>query len=424
MTAMQLTPAGPVSGRFRVPGSKSLSARAIITSALSDGICELPGILRCEDTKHLANALTLCGLMVSFEEETAGCMVQGLAGDFPNRAGQFDLGNAGTAMRFLTAVLTVAEGDYALDGTDRMRKRPIGKLVDGLNTLGADVKCTDGCPPVQIGYTRLKGGAISMAGNESSQFISGILLAAPYSEEGVTLTITGDVVSKPYLDLTCGVMADFGCPVSVAEDPLTFSVPPGEYKHCDWPVEPDASSASYFAAAAAVTGGDVVLEGLGDQSKQGDMACLDVLGQMGCTVTRSADETRIVGGALKGVTVDARDFPDMVPTLAAVAVFADGITEIRGVPHLRIKESDRIKSVATELSRFGARVEELDDGVRIHGGSKLTGAAIETWDDHRIAMSAAVVGLVVPDTVILKPGVVAKSYPDFFEHWPGAAGGS
>ncbi len=410
-------PVERATGSFLVPGSKSLSARSIVAAALAQGTSVLEGCLFCEDTNVLAQAFTGCGIIVSFDEDAAECTVSGLGGDFPSREGRFFLGNAGTAMRFLTAVLTVAEGAYELEGTDRMHTRPIGKLVDALNLAGAAVSASKGCPPVTIGCEHLRGGKVRIPGTESSQFISALLLAAPYSREGLSIEVTGKVVSKPYLDLTCQVMEAFGCSVEISESPLVFSVKPGRYTARTWRVEPDASSASYFAAAAAVTGGSVELMGLGSESKQGDMQFLDVLEQMGCTVEKGPGRTKIEGGALAGVSVDAASMPDMVPTIAAVALFAEGTTEISGVPHLRIKESDRIHTVAVELGKFGPRIEERDDGLIIRGGGKPSGAVIDTWNDHRIAMAAAVAGLKAPGTVIRNPRVVNKSFPGFFKMW-------
>ena len=413
-----VTPSGPVAWRGTVPGSKSLSARALVAAALAGGESTLSNVLRCDDTRYLAQALTACGLLVSFGEDADGpCTVRGLGGAMPVRRGAFFLGNAGTAMRFLTAVLTLAEGDYELDGAARMRRRPIGALTAALRALGADVVDSDGFPPVTIGAAVLRGGRAEVPGSQSSQFTSALLLAGPYSREGIEVQVTGDVLSRPYLDLTCDVMAAFGCPPAVREDPLIFRVAPGVYQARDWAIEADASSASYFFAAAAVTGGEATVTGIGRRSRQGDLAFLDVLERMGCAVRRGENEITVRGGDLAGVEVDAGAFPDVVPTIAACALFARGATEIRGVPHLRIKESDRIASVAAEFGKLGARIEERADGLRIEGRAPLAGEAIATWDDHRIAMSAAVVGLRVPGVVIRGAGVVSKSFPGFFEAW-------
>jgi len=229
--------------------------------------------------------------------------------------------------------------------------------------------------------------------------------------------VTGAVVSRPYLDLTVAVMEGFGVKIEVREDPLRFRVAPGRYAGRDYPIEPDASSASYFFAAAAVTGGTATVENLGRGTRQGDAAFVDVLVSMGCRAERTVQATTVRGGPLRGVAVDAAAFPDVVPTIAAVAIFAAGRTEIRGVPHLRIKESDRIASVAAELRKLGAHVEERPDGLAIEGGRRLRGALIDTWNDHRIAMAAAVAGLRIPGVVIAAPGVVDKSFPGFFARW-------
>jgi 3-phosphoshikimate 1-carboxyvinyltransferase len=420
--AMEIRPTGPVTGHVRVPGSKSLSARALVTAALADGHSELPGILRCEDTRYLATVLAGLGVGVVLGEEGTTCTVAGTGGTFPVREGRFVVGNAGTAMRFLTALLTVAGGRFELDGDERMRKRPIGPLVEALAALGAEIRSMDGFPPVAIGPRRPRGGTVSVPGSVSSQFISALLLAAPLTEAGLEVRVTGDVVSRPYLELTRATMEAFGCPVEAAGDPLTLSVAPGRYTGRTYAIEPDASSAGYFFAAAAVTGGRITVEGLGTWSQQGDMAFVRVLESMGCRVQLRDRDTTVEGGPLAGVTVNARDFPDMVPTIAAVALCARGVTEITGVPHLRIKESDRIASVAAELGKLGAAIEERDDGLVIHGGGALRGARIDPWGDHRIAMAAAVAGLRVPGVVIEHPEVVAKSFPDFFDRL-GALGG-
>ena len=409
---IEVHPTGPVNWRGTVPGSKSLSARALLVAALADGTSRLPGLLRCDDTEYLAGALGSLGIEVAFGEHE--CEVRGKGGVFPRRHGQLFVGNAGTAMRFLAAALTVAEGTYTLDGSERMRARPIGDLTRTLADLGADVADCGGFPPVTIGPRRLRGGAGTIPGSRSSQFISGLLMAAPYSLEGLELEVTGDVVSRPYLDLTLATMQAFGCTVVCREEPLRFSVPRATYRAGRWPIEPDASSASYFFAAAAVTGGEVTVEGLGGATRQGDAAFVDVLAAMGCRVEKSSGATTVRGGPLRGVRIDAAGFPDVVPTIAAVAIFAAGRTEICGVPHLRLKESDRIASVATELGKLGAGVRERDDGLVIEGGRPLHGAVIDTWDDHRIAMAGAVAGLGVSGVVIAAPHVVAKSFPDFF----------
>ena len=422
MKTVAITPRGPIRGRIRVPGSKSLSARALVTAALAAGRSELPGLLRCDDTRYLGEALTACGLTVTFGEDGSSCLVEGGGGAFPRPGGAFYLGNAGTAMRFLTGILTTAGGSFVLDGNERMRKRPLGALVGALRSLGASIEAVDGFPPVKIGAEPLRGGRVTIEGSQSSQFITALLLAGPSTREGLEVAVTGEVVSRPYLDLTCATMAAFGCPVEVVPDPLTFRVRPGTYRPGVYSIEPDASSASYFFAAAAITGGEVCVEGLGVSSMQGDLALLSVLETMGADVRREDNAITVRGAPLTGVSVDARDFPDMVPTLAAVALFADGVTEIRGVPHLRIKESDRIASVATELGKLGApasRFTELEDGLRIVGAGEgaaleFHGARINPWGDHRIAMAAAVAGLRVPGVVIEDPDVVAKSFPDFF----------
>ncbi|MBN1418942.1 MAG: 3-phosphoshikimate 1-carboxyvinyltransferase [Planctomycetes bacterium] len=408
---MSIAPKGALDARVRVPGSKSLTARALVAAGLAAGRSVLDGALRCEDTEHLAGALEALGLRAEFSGE--GIRVDGGGGRFPRAEADLSLGNAGTAMRFMTAVLAAAGGRYRLDGTARMRERPIGELVDALRALGANVACHEGFPPVETGPGGLSGGRIRVAGETSSQFVTGLLMAAPLARGPVEIAIAGRGVSRPYLDLTESVLEAFG----IAFDkpaPETWCIAPGRYRARTYAIEGDASSASYLLGAAAIAGGRVRVEGLGRDTRQGDARFLDCIEAMGCRVARGADHLEAEGPVARGIEVDAGEIPDVVPTIAAVALFAEGATSIRNVGHLRHKESDRIASVASEMRKLGGRVDELPDGLRIEPG-RLRGATIDPWGDHRIAMSCAIAGLRVPGVAIRDPRVVEKSFPDFFD---------
>ena len=307
-----------------------------------------------------------------------------------------------------------------------MRERPIGDLVTALEDLGAEVRAPTGCPPVQIGARPLRGGTVHISGSTSSQYISAILMVSPLATRAVDVLIEGELVSGPYIDLTLRTMNDFGARAWLdsgrADGRPQYHVVPGrDYRAREYFVEGDASAASYFFAGAAITGGTVRVDGVGKESPQGDVRCADVLAEMGCRVKKEPDAITVSGPAtfLNGVDVDCGDMPDVVPTLAVVAAFARGRTRLRGVPHLRFKESDRIASVASELTKIGGDVRELRDGLEVVGSlgrddHQLHGATIDTWGDHRIAMAFSIVGLVVPDVVIADPGVVSKSFPEFF----------
>jgi len=423
-------------GTVYLPGSKSLTNRALLVAALADGPSTLKNALDCDDSRHLIEALKKLGVLIEVTPQDRGdgleVKIIGCAGNFPIKSGSFYLGNAGTATRFLTAALTIAEGKYVVDGDDRMRERPISQLVDALKLLGAEAKAPTGCPPVTVGRRRLRGGEVNISGGTSSQYISALLMVAPFAERRVAVRIVGPLVSSPYVDLTLRVMNEFGAKAfrddGAADGQPIFRVAAGRtYTGCDHFVEGDASTASYFYAAAAITGDTVRVEGVGKESEQGDLRAADVLAEMGCHVKKDPDVVTVSGarGLLRGIDCDCADIPDVVPTLAVVAAFARGRTRLRGVPHLRHKESDRIASVATELSKIGAVVRELDDGLEIEGTldpDQLHGAEIDTWGDHRIAMAFSLVGLMVPGIVIREPQVVTKSFPSYFRTLAGIGG--
>ncbi len=418
----------PLDATVRVPGSKSITNRALLVAALADGPSELIGALHSDDTRYMAAALNTLGIPVESDEAGERFAVQGGGGTFPAERADLFVGNAGTAMRFLCAALPLGCGVYRLDGVPRMRRRPIAPLLEALTALGADATSDEGtgCPPVTVRAAGLPGGRVAMAGDQSSQYFSALLLAGAYAERGIEVEVIGDLVSKPYMPLTGAVMAAFG--VDLELDQVTwriFRVAPGQrYRGRVYRVESDASNASYFFAAAAVTGGRVRVEGLGRDSAQGDLRFVDVLAAMGATVTEEAGAVEVrgpEGSALRGVDLDLNGISDTAQTLAAIAPFADGPTTIRGIAHARMKETDRVAALAAELRRLGQGVEERPDGLTIRP-APITPAAVQTYDDHRMAMSFAVTALRAPGVRILDPGCVAKTFPAFFDRLAEATG--
>jgi 3-phosphoshikimate 1-carboxyvinyltransferase len=369
----------------------------------------------------MAAALNDLGVRVESDEANARFLVRGGGGTFTAPEAELFIGNSGTTARFLTAALPLGHGTYRLDGVPRMRQRPIGPLLQALRDLGADAvsELGTGCPPVLVRANGLPGGRTSMAGDESSQYFTALLLAGPYAKRGIAIEVVGDLVSKPYLPMTAAVMAAFGVTAEIDETAWrTLAVRPGQrYTGRAYRIEPDASSASYFFAAAAVTGGRVRVEGLGAGSTQGDLRFVDVLAAMGATVTEEADAVEVVGppdGRLRGGAFEMGHISDTAQTLAAIAPFADGPVTIRGVAHNRLKETDRIAAVTAELRRLGQDVDEFADGLTITP-RPVTPADISTYDDHRIAMSFAITALRAPGVRLRDPGCVAKTFPDFFD---------
>lgn len=411
----------PVSGTAAVPGSKSITNRALLIAALADGPSTLTGALMSDDTRYMAGALNQLGIDVRSDEQAEAFEIQGGGGSFPATSGLLFIGNSGTTARFLTAALTLGHGEFTLDGVPRMRERPIAPLLDALNQLGGNVTSQEstGCPPVSVVANGLEGGRCSLDGNLSSQYFTGLLMAAPYARKGFTIDVEGELVSTPYLEITANVMEAFGVNVELdTEQWKQFRVAPRQrYSGRHYIVEPDASNASYFFALAAVTGGSVTVEGLGAESLQGDLDFIWVLEEMGATVDISNTHTTVTGprgGQLRGGDFDFSDISDTAQTLAAIAPFADGPVTIRGIAHNRIKETDRIADVVTELRRLGQEVTEFEDGMTITP-CPVTPAEIETYDDHRMAMSFAITGMRAPGVTILDPGCVAKTFPTYFE---------
>jgi len=407
---------GPIRGLHRPPGSKSITNRALVCAALASGRSRLRGALESDDTQVMFEALRVLAGKSVVERTGDDIQVVGTQGRFTNANAELWVGNSGTTIRFLTAMLCASHGDFRLDGVPRMRQRPIGDLLHALRQLGANVETEyqNEAPPVLVHAQGLSGGRAGVRGSISSQYLSGLLLAAPYARNEVRLEVEGELVSRPYVDMTIAVMRAFGVSVR-SPDSHTFCIPaPACYQGADYPIEPDASAASYFWAAAAITGGSMTVIGLSRQSLQGDVAFVDCLRDMGCSVCDTPDGIAVTGGKLRGIDVNMNAISDTVQTLAAVALFAEGPTTIRGVAHIRHKETDRIGDLARELRRLGADVNENEDGLTIVPGP-LRGVELQTYDDHRMAMSFALVGLRVPNVLIANPDCTQKTYPGFFD---------
>jgi 3-phosphoshikimate 1-carboxyvinyltransferase len=411
---IEITPLNHCDGVVTIPGSKSYTHRALILSSLADGESVLINALRCEDTERTVEALIRFGVPVSWEGDPI--RVLGRGGKFKASDDRIDVGNSGASMRFLTALAALKKGMTLLDGSDRMRKRPIGDLLNGLGELGVKAysKKGDGCPPVIVESQGLKGGTARIKGEESSQFLSGLLMVAPYARRDVNIEVTGSLASKPYVDITQDVVSAFGVEIKNQEYRSFFIKAGQRYLSQTYRIEGDASNASYFFSAAAVCRGRVRVENINPVTIQGDIGFLEILERMGCRVTRGSDWIEVLGGELHGIEMDMNEMPDLVPTLAITAAFAQGKTAIQNIGHLRFKESDRLHALAAELSKMGIRIKEGEDRLEIEGG-KPHGAEIETYDDHRMAMSFAVAGLAVPGVKIRGERCVDKSFPGFWE---------
>lgn len=407
----------PFDAVVTLPGSKSYSNRALLVAALARGRSEITEALYSDDTRYMARALGALGVRVQSDETARAFTVDGVDGRFPAREAMLEIGNAGTAARFLTAAVALGEGTFVVDGSPAMRKRPIQPLLDGLRALGVDAVSREGtgCPPVVVRAAGLPGGRARMRGDISSQYFSAILMAAPYARRDVQIEVEGALVSSPYIAMTLSTMAAFGVRAERDGD-RSFRVPAGQrYEARRYAVEPDASGASYFFAAAAVTGSRVVVPRLGRDSAQGDLGLLEVLGRMGCQVEIGADAVTVRGPArLRAVEADFTQMGDVATTLMAIAPFADGPVTVRGVAQTHYEESDRPVAAATELRRMGLTVESAWDAVTIHPGTPQP-CEVHTYDDHRIAMSFAITGLRAAGIRIADPGCVAKTFPEFFE---------
>jgi 3-phosphoshikimate 1-carboxyvinyltransferase len=416
-SVLEIPTRGAIDADLRVPGSKSITNRALLAAALASGESLLTGGLESDDTLAMIEGLTALGCEITLGPDR--WRVQGRRGKLQRSAAAIHARSSGTTARFLTAAAALASGTVVIDGSPRMRERPIDDLVGALARLGVriDVLGQRGCPPVRVHGGALPGGRTEIDASRSSQFVSAVLLAAPYARADVVLEFTGGVlVSRPYVDLTLEVMRAFGAEAEWA-GPSAVRVRAGRgYRGREYAIEPDASAAVYPLCAAAITGGRARVEGIPADSIQADVRVLGVLEAMGCEVVRGAGFVQVRGplGRLNGVSVDMNQMPDAALAIAVVAIFAGGPSEIRNVANLRIKETDRLHALETELRKLGALASASDDGLRIEPG-RLHGAEIETYDDHRMAMSFALAGLRVPGVSIRDPACVRKTWPEFFE---------
>jgi 3-phosphoshikimate 1-carboxyvinyltransferase len=420
-TDVRLHPTGPLRGSVRPPGSKSLTNRYLLCAALAEGHCVLDGASLAGDAERMIACLRGLGIAVGVRcSDPPQIAVAGCRGHLPASEADLDAGDAGTVMRFLTALVTLGYGRYRVDGSPRMRQRPIGPLVGALQALGAPLgyDAEPGFPPVTAVARGLVGGCVRLDRLVSSQFVSALLMVAPYAMSDCLLGLRGSPPSAPYVAMTTQVMQAMGTEV-LEESGRRFVVPAGQrYRAGEYVIEPDASAATYFWGAAAVTGGAVRVNGLSRDSLQGDVHFPDLLQDMGCAVTAGPDFIEVAGpssGGLRGIDVDLNAMPDTVQTLAVISLFADGPTTIRNVSNLRVKETDRLAALAGELTRLGAHVEVREDGLTIVPPPALQPAAIETYNDHRMAMSFALAGLVAEGVTIRDARCVSKSFPQFFE---------
>ncbi|MFZ1985930.1 MAG: 3-phosphoshikimate 1-carboxyvinyltransferase [Desulfatitalea sp.] len=403
----------------QVPGSKSYTHRLLIAAALSDGTCHIGNPLRSDDTLLTLAALRRMG--IAADEQPGAMVVRGSGGRLAACAEPIDLGNSGTSMRLLGGLAILGTGDYCFTGSARMQERPMQALLDSLRLFGIDARSQrgNGCPPIIIPGGHPASRRTTIDCGTSSQYLSALLLAAPCLAQGLEIEVSNGPVSRPYIDMTVDIMGLFGIAVR-RNGYIHFDVPGGQiYRAGDHAVEPDASQAGYFWAAGAITGARVKVQGISPASSQGDVGLAAVFGRMGCRVEQDPDGIAVTGGAaLTAIDVDMGNMPDMVPTLAVVAAFAQGTTTLRNVAHLRAKESDRLAAVSQELAKMGITTQCGPDTLRVTGG-RPHGATIETYNDHRIAMCFAVAGLKVPGIVITDEGCVKKSFPNYWEVFKG-----
>ncbi len=414
-----IEPTGHLNATIQVPGSKSMTNRALLIAALAEGVSELSGPLNSDDTDVMREALVHLGVRVEISRDT--WRIYGVNGGLKKPRAPLWVQNSGTSARFLTAATTLASGPSELDGNARMRERPIEHLAKALRGLGGRVETLgdNGCPPVRILGGGLPGGSATIDGRQSSQYTSAVLLAAPYAEHDVVLGFEQDeLVSKPYVDITLQMMRDFGARADWLSDTLQIQVEAGAgYHGRPYAIEPDASSAAYPFCAAAIAGGSVRITGVPQGSLQSDWRIVDLLERMGCGVERTEDGTQVTGSGrpLRALgEVDMNEMPDAALAYAVVALFADGPTRITNVGNLRIKETDRLAALETELRKLGAQATAGEDWLEIRP-APLRSATIDTYDDHRMAMSFSLAGLRVPGVVIRDPGCVSKTWPDYFE---------
>ncbi|HAS6167591.1 TPA: 3-phosphoshikimate 1-carboxyvinyltransferase [Vibrio vulnificus] len=419
MESLTLQPIKKVNGEVNLPGSKSVSNRALLLAALAKGTTRLTNLLDSDDIRHMLNALTKLGVHYELSADKTVCVVEGLGRPFTaTEAQELFLGNAGTAMRPLAAALCLGKGEFVLTGEPRMKERPIGHLVDALREAGAQIEYleNENYPPLKINATGLQAGTVNIDGSISSQFLTAFLMAAPLAQGEVKIHIVGELVSKPYIDITLHIMKQFGVDV-VNNAYQEFIIPAGQsyVSPGQFLVEGDASSASYFLAAAAIKGGEIKVTGIGKNSIQGDIHFADALEKMGAEIEWGEDYVISRVGRLKGIDMDYNHIPDAAMTIATTALFAQGTTAIRNVYNWRVKETDRLSAMATELRKVGAEVEEGEDYLIVNPPLQLKHAAIDTYDDHRIAMCFSLVALSDTPVTINDPKCTSKTFPDYFD---------
>ncbi|MGA2497269.1 MAG: 3-phosphoshikimate 1-carboxyvinyltransferase [Tepidisphaeraceae bacterium] len=412
------------SAEFAPTGSKSHTNRALVLTAMADGVSELNNCLFADDTLVMIDSLRRLGFVLDVDQASARLSVHGLGGRIPAASADLACGNSGTSIRFLTALCSLGKGDYRLDGVARMRERPIGQLVEMLRNLGVRIGylSSDGFPPIQVQAHGLPGGIARFANARSSQYLSAVLQVCPLAKHEVKVDLDGEVTSWPYVAMTMQLMDHFGVMAELLRDkatglPKQIVVPREPYRACRYDVEPDASNASYFLALAALhKGSKITLRGLGKHSLQGDVGFGDVLHRMGAGLVFGRDFITIMGADhLEGIDIDLRDMPDTAQTLAVVALFADGPTTIRGLHTLRVKETDRIAALAAELTKLGADVDVDGDTLSIQPPERFKAASIATYDDHRMAMSFSLAGTKVSGVTIQNAECVNKTYPGYFD---------
>ncbi len=411
----------PTNAHVTIPGSKSMTNRALLLAALADGVSELSGLLISDDTLAFINALRQLGIVIQLDESDHSCIVGGSGGCFPKREANIWCHSAGTVARFLLAACATQPGKYYFDATEQLRQRPLHPLIQALSAQGAKIipKDSKRMPFTIKGAEALEGGEIEIEGSETGQFVSALLMAAPFAKTQMEIK-SHDIVNRPYVDMTCAMMAEFGVLVRRLHQSRFLIPVPQRYKAIDYVIEPDLSTASYFFAAAAVTGGEVTIQPLDrENSKQGDVRFLLILEKMGCEIIEDEQGFTVKGPEkLRGVNVDMRDFSDTFMTLAAMAPFARTPTTITNIGHTRLQESNRVKAVREGLEKLAVQVEEGSDWLRIHPSTPKP-ATIDSHHDHRIAMAFSIMGLCVPGVEIEGAECVSKTCPNFFKMWDG-----
>ncbi|PKG75305.1 3-phosphoshikimate 1-carboxyvinyltransferase [Shewanella sp. GutCb] len=425
MNQLRLEPIEQVNGTINIPGSKSISNRALLLATLAEGTTTLTNLLDSDDIRYMLASLKQLGVNYRLSNNNTVCELDGIAGTLNSEKAQtLFLGNAGTAMRPLCAALTLGNGEFTLTGEPRMEERPIGDLVDSLRQLGADVAYlkNEGFPPLTINATGLRGGNVEIAGDLSSQFLTALLMVAPLAKGDVNIQIKGELVSKPYIDITLALMEQFGVKVT-NKDYASFEIKTGQRYISPGKilVEGDASSASYFLAAGAIKGGEVKVTGVGKLSIQGDVKFADVLAQMGADIEWGDDYIIARGSKLKAVDLDMNHIPDAAMTIATAALFAEGTTHIRNIYNWRIKETDRLAAMATELRKVGAIVDEGHDYISVTPPATLQTADIDTYNDHRMAMCFSMLAFADCGITINEPECTSKTFPDYFNQFKALA---